>query len=282
MPESFVNQATGRCSVAGSKFWFNCNPANPLHWFKTNWIDAIHAEDEAKRKRLVYLHFTMEDNLSLTEEVKRRYRSMYVGVFYKRYIEGKWVSADGLIYDMFGSANIIKDSDVPIGMIHHPHTRRYVAIDYGTSNACAFLDIYDDGKTIWVLQEYYYSGREKGKQKTDSEYAEELTGFASSEVLFYILDPSALSFKTELRKRGLRVKEADNEVLDGIRMTASLFASRRLLVHERCKRLIAELQGYIWDEKAALRGVEQPVKVNDHACDALRYFCKTVIHPRRL
>lgn len=282
MPESFVNQATGRCSVAGSKFWFNCNPANPLHWFKTNWIDAIHAEDEAKRKRLVYLHFTMEDNLSLTEEVKRRYRSMYVGVFYKRYIEGKWVSADGLIYDMFGSANIIKDSDVPIGMIHHPHTRRYVAIDYGTSNACAFLDIYDDGKTIWVLQEYYYSGREKGKQKTDSEYAEDLTGFASSEVLFYILDPSALSFKTELRKRGLRVKEADNEVLDGIRMTASLFASRRLLVHERCKRLIAELQGYIWDEKAALRGVEQPVKVNDHACDALRYFCKTVIHPRRL
>lgn len=156
-------RATGRCSVAGSKFWFNCNPANPLHWFKTNWIDAIHAEDEAKRKRLVYLHFTMEDNLSLTEKVKRRYRSMYVGVFYKRYIEGKWVSADGLIYDMFGRANIIKDSDVPIGMIHHPHTRRYVAIDYGTSNACAFLDIYDDGKTIWVLQEYYYSGREKGK-----------------------------------------------------------------------------------------------------------------------
>ena len=282
MPESFVNQATGRCSVSGSKFWFNCNPANPLHWFKVNWIDAIEAEDEAKRKRLVYLHFTMEDNLSLTEEVKRRYRSMYVGVFYSRYIEGKWVSADGLIYDMFSKANIIKDSDVPVGMIHHPHTRRYVAIDYGTSNACAFLDIYDDGQRIWVLHEYYYSGREKGKQKTDSEYAEDLTGFANSEVLYYILDPSALSFKTELRKRGLRVKDADNEVLDGIRMTASLFASRKLLVHERCKRLIAELQGYIWDEKAALRGVEQPVKVNDHACDALRYFCKTMIHPRRL
>lgn len=282
MPESFVNQATGRCSVDGSKFWFNCNPANPLHWFKVNWIDAIHAEDEAKRKRLVYLHFTMEDNLSLTEEVKRRYRSMYVGVFYKRYIEGRWVSADGLIYDMFSDANIVKDNNVPVGMMHHPHTRRYVAIDYGTSNACAFLDIYDDGQIIWVLREYYYSGREKGKQKTDSEYAEDLTGFASSEVLYYILDPSALSFKTELRKRGLRVKDADNEVLDGIRMTASLFASGKLRVHERCQRLIGELQGYIWDEKAALRGVEQPVKVNDHACDALRYFCKTIIHPRRL
>lgn len=282
MPESFVNQATGRCSVAGSKFWFNCNPSNPMHWFKVNWIDAIHAEDAEKQKDLVYLHFTMEDNLSLTEAIKRRYRSMYVGVFYKRYIEGKWVSADGLIYDMFTEGNIVKDQDIPVGMIHHPRTRRYVAIDYGTSNACVFLDIYDDGDTIWVLHEYYYSGKEKGRQKTDSEYAEDLIAFASDEVLFYILDPSALSFKTELRKRGLRVKDADNEVLDGIRVTASLFASKKLRIHERCKRLIDELQGYIWDEKAQQRGVEQPVKVKDHACDALRYYCKTMIPPRRL
>lgn len=282
MPQSFVNQATGRCSVDGSKFWFNCNPANPMHWFKIDWIDAIGAEDEKKRKNLLYLHFTMDDNLSLTENIKARYRSMYVGVFYSRYILGQWVSADGLIYDMFTKDNIIHDSDVPVGMVHHPNTRRYVAIDYGTSNACAFLDIYDDGQKLWVLQEYYYSGREAGKQKTDSQYAEDLIHFASEEVLFYILDPSALSFKTELGKRGLRVKAADNEVLDGIRMTATLFATKRLLIHERCKRLIGELQGYIWDEKARQRGIEQPVKVNDHACDALRYFCKTIIHPRRL
>lgn len=282
MPESFVNQATGRCSVDGSKFWFNCNPANPMHWFKVNWIDPIKAEKEEKHKNLLYLHFMMDDNLSLTEEIKQRYRSMYVGVFYSRYILGKWVSADGLIYDMFTEENIVKDKDVPVGMIHHPGTRRYVAIDYGTSNACAFLDIYDDGQRIWVLYEYYYSGKEKGKQKTDSEYADDLIAFGGAEVLYNILDPSALSFKTELRKRGLRVKDADNEVLDGIRVTATLFATRRLVVHERCKRLIAELQGYIWDEKAQQRGVEQPVKVNDHACDALRYFCKTMIHQRRL
>lgn len=282
MPESFVNQATGRCSVDGSKFWFNCNPANPLHWFKVNWIDPIRSEDEEKRKRLLYLHFMMDDNLSLTEKIKQRYRSMYVGVFYNRYILGQWVSADGLIYDMFTKANIIKDADVPVGMIHHPNTRRYTSIDYGTRNATAILDIYDDGRTIWILNEYYYSGRDKMRQKTDGEYADDLIAFGGDEVLYNILDPSALSFKTELRKRGLRVKDADNEKLDGIRVTSALFATRKLLIHERCKNLIAELQGYIWDEKAAERGVEQPVDVNNHACDALRYFCKTMIHPRRL
>lgn len=282
MPESFVNQATGRCSVNGSKFWFNCNPANPLHWFKVNWIDRIDSEESEKKKDLLYLHFMMDDNLSLSEEIKDRYRSMYAGIFYKRYILGLWVSADGLIYDMFAEENVITDSDIPVGMLHHPLTRRYVAIDYGTSNACVFLDIYDDGQIIWVLHEYYYSGKEKGRQKTDYEYADDLITFANDKVIYYILDPSALSFKTELRKRGLRVKDADNEVLDGIRMTATLFANKKLRIHERCKRLRAELQGYIWDEKAQQRGIEQPIKVNDHACDALRYYCKTMVHPRRL
>lgn len=282
MPESFVNQATGRCSVDGSKFWFNCNPANPMHWFKVNWIDAIKHEDENKRKNLLYLHFTMDDNMSLTEEIKSRYKGLYSGVFYDRYILGQWAAADGLIYDMFTKANIIKDNDVPVGLVNHPTTRRYIAIDYGTSNATAFLDIYDDGQRIWVLREYYYSGKDKMRQKTDSEYADDLIAFGGEKVIFNILDPSALSFKTELKKRGLRVKEADNEVLDGIRMTSTLFATKKLLIHERCEKLIAELQGYIWDEKAQQRGIEQPVKVNDHACDALRYFCKTVVHPRRL
>lgn len=95
MPESFVNQATGRCSVDGSKYWFNCNPDGPYHWFKTDWID------KAEKKKIVYLHFTMNDNLSLSERIKKRYRSMYTGVFYKRYILGLWAVAEGIIYDMF-------------------------------------------------------------------------------------------------------------------------------------------------------------------------------------
>ena len=282
MPESFVNQATGRCSVDGSKFWFNCNPANPMHWFKIGWIDAIKLDDPEKCKNLLYLNFTMDDNLSLTDEIKARYKGLYSGVFYNRYILGQWAAADGLIYDMFTAVNIVKDSDVPVGMVNHPATRHYIAIDYGTRNATAFLDIYDDGQRIWILNEYYYSGRDKMRQKTDGEYADDLIAFGGDEVIFNILDPSALSFKTELRKRGLRVKDADNEKLDGIRVTSSLFATGKLLIHESCKNLIAELQGYVWDEKAAERGVEQPVDINNHACDALRYFCKTIVHPRRL
>ena len=95
MPESFVNQATGRCSATGSKYWFNCNPDGPRHWFKVNWID------KCDQKNILYLHFTMDDNLSLSEAIKKRYRSMYVGVFFKRYILGLWCVAEGLVYQMF-------------------------------------------------------------------------------------------------------------------------------------------------------------------------------------
>ncbi|MDR1604775.1 MAG: PBSX family phage terminase large subunit, partial [Gracilibacteraceae bacterium] len=219
MPESFVNQAIGRCSVMGSRFWFNCNPEMPMHWFKTGWIDR------AAEKRLVYLHFTMDDNRTLGDEMKERYRNMYFGVFYRRFILGQWVAADGLIYDMFDeTAHVITDADIPTGMIHHPRTRRYVGIDFGAANATACLDVYDDGQTFWVLSEYYHSGRQSMKQKTITEYADDLAVFIAPVnedtpgVSFFIIDPSALPFRLELIKRGLRVKEADNEVLDGIRV----------------------------------------------------------------
>lgn len=127
MPESFVNQATGRCSVKGSKFWFNCNPDGPYHWFKQNWIDKstgyLGKKETARRmqqaaaegkdpglKDILYLHFTMDDNLSLDEEIKARYRSMYVGVFFKRYIMGLWAAAEGIIYDMFDENKHVQDS----------------------------------------------------------------------------------------------------------------------------------------------------------------------------
>lgn len=116
MPESFVNQATGRCSVEGSKYWFNCNPDGPYHWFKTGWIDkatgylgkkktqeirekaAVENRDPGL-KEILYLHFTMDDNLSLSEKIKERYRSMYTGVFYRRYIRGLWAMAEGIIFE---------------------------------------------------------------------------------------------------------------------------------------------------------------------------------------
>lgn len=182
MPESFVNQATGRCSVDGSKFWFNCNPAGQYHWFKVNWID------KRREKHLIYLQFTMDDNLSLSERVKERYRSMYSGVFYKRYILGKWAVAEGLIYDMFDQESHviqeISDDLLP---------EYYVSCDYGTQNATAFLLWQRRAKGDWLcIDEYYYSGREKQKQKTDSEYADDLADFLDGrEIEMIILDPSA-------------------------------------------------------------------------------------------
>lgn len=167
MPESFVNQATGRCSVEGSKFWFNCNPDGPYHWFKLNWID------KRKEKQLLYLHFTMDDNLSLSEKIKTRYRNMYTGVFYKRYILGLWAMAEGIIYDMFSEAQHVKDPSLFEKLLLD--SNRYVSCDYGTQNATVFL-LWEKGTDgVWYCtKEYYYSGREEGKQKTDAEYADDL------------------------------------------------------------------------------------------------------------
>lgn len=277
MPESFVNQGTGRCSVDNSKYWFNCNPDGPMHWFNTEWIL------KAKEKNLLYLHFTMDDNLSLSEKIKQRYRKMYVGVFFKRYIQGLWAMAEGAIYDMWSEKNEIKEEEIPQ---HLKETAmRYIAIDYGTTNATVFLDIYDDDETIWIIREYYYDSKVKMAQKTDKQYADDLEDFIRSgpDPVAIILDPSAASFKAEMKYRGYIIKEADNEVLDGIRVTSTLIAQRKIkIVKDNCKRSLGDILSYVWDEKAAQRGEEKPVKQNDHGADALRYYCKTIIKAFRL
>lgn len=271
MPESFVNQATGRCSVEGSKMWFNCNPAGPLHWFKTEWID------KRERKGLLYLHFTMDDNLSLTEEIKARYRSLYAGVFYLRYIKGLWAVAEGLIYTMFS-----EECTYSSLASHIPNTaQKMIAVDYGTTNPCVFLETWDDGKTIWVEREYRWDSRSEEaqrsgrSQKTDKEYADDMADFMGirpEDQCTIIVDPSAASFIQELRSRGWVVKPADNEVLDGIRKVSTMLVSERLKVNRRkCKGLCAEMQAYVWDDKAKDRGEEKPVKQKDHGPDALRY-----------
>lgn len=268
MPESFVNQATGRCSIEGSKFWFNCNPAGPYHWFKISWID------KHKEKRLIYLHFTMDDNLSLSERVKERYRSMYSGVFYQRYILGKWAVAEGLIYDMFDKAkhviSEVKDALLP---------EYYVSCDYGTQNATVFLLWHKTISGKWICEkEYYYSGRDKHKQKTDSEYADDLDTFLNGiEIKAVILDPSATSFKAELKKRGYRVKKAKNDVENGIRFVGTCLIRELIYFMDVCEYAQKEFAGYVWDPKASEKGEDRPVKENDHVMDAVRYFCYTVI-----
>ena len=268
MPESFVNQATGRCSVDGSKFWFNCNPAGPYHWFKVNWID------KRKEKHLIYLHFTMDDNLSLSERIKERYKAMYSGVFYQRYILGKWVVAEGIIYDMFDKAkhviNEIKDTMT---------SKYYVSCDYGTQNATVFLLWQKKAMGGWVcIKEYYYSGREESRQKTDSEYADDLDVFLNGiKVEAVILDPSAASFKAELKKRGYYVKKGKNDVENGIRFVGSMLRLNKISFLACCENTIKEFASYIWDEKASERGEDKPVKEHDHAMDAVRYFCYTIM-----
>ena len=258
MPRSFVEQALARCSVKGSKMWFNCNPENPQHWFRQEWIL------QPEKHNALHLHFLMDDNPSLDEETKARYRSMYSGLFYERYILGRWVMSEGLIYDMFDpTENVYRER--PAGM--YDRSQRYIACDYGTTNPTVFLDIYDDGEHIRVDREYRWDSRKERRQKTDQEYADDFMGGTDATVL---VDPSAASFIVALRQQGVYVREADNDVLDGIRKTGVLLNRREILIHERCSGLIDELGTYLWDKKASLRGEEKPVK--DHGPDALRYF----------
>ena len=269
MPESFVNQATGRCSIKGSKFWFNCNPDSPLHWFKINWID------KAKLKKLLHLHFVMEDNLSLDEETKARYYRQYVGVFFKRFILGLWVMAEGAIYDMFTDDLLFDDGSGPNLSLWY---ERFYSCDYGTSNAFVILETIRQNGISWVVNEFYYDSKKAGRQKEDIEYVDDLIKFIDGKrYTTVVLDPSAASFKVAARRRGVRIKEADNEVLDGIRLVASLFGTKLLRVHKKCVNLRQSIAAYVWDDKARLRGEEKPVKVEDHAADGLRYYAKTIV-----
>lgn len=268
MPRSFVEQALARCSVSGSRFWFNCNPGSPEHWFYTEWVK------KTAERNILYLHFTMEDNLSLDETVKARYERMYSGVFYDRYIRGLWVSADGLIYDCFDVHQHVLQQLPPT------EGSCYISIDYGTRNPTAFLLWQrESGSQRWiVLKEYYWDGRKRMRQKTDGEYADDLRAFMDGySVRYVVVDPSAASFITELRNRGISVQQADNKVLDGIRTVSELLKSGQLAVHQSCTNTIREFRSYIWDDKAAAQGVDKPVKENDHAMDALRYFVSTVL-----
>jgi len=267
MPQSFANQATGRCSVDGSKFWFNCNPDGPYHWFKTEWIDKVN------EKNLIYLHFTMDDNLSLSDRIKARYRSMYSGVFYQRYIEGLWTVAEGVIFDMFDKAKHVYNQLVQFT------GENYISIDYGTQNATVFL-LWQKGKDgIWYCtKEYCYSGRDEKKQKTDKEYVDDLVDFSKGYTIKrVIVDPSAASFIAEMSKQGFKIQKAKNDVLDGIRLVGTLLNEKAIAFHKDCENTIREFSAYVWDDKATQRGEDKPTKENDHAMDAVRYFCYTVL-----
>ena len=272
MPRSFVEQALARCSVEGSKFWFNCNPDSPEHWFYKEWIQ------KHKKKNALYLHFTMEDNNSLSEKVKKRYENMYSGVFYDRFIRGLWVVAEGLVYPRFSKADNVTE-DIPESGTY------YISIDYGTLNPfSAGLWCVSDGKAVRI-KEYYHSGRDTKRQLTDEEYhaaLEKLIQYTDSEGILQeyeidrvVIDPSAASFIACMRRHGkFRVKHAVNTVIDGIRNVTSMLNSQRLFIHSSCKDSIKEFGLYSWDDKAQ---EDKVIKENDHAMDDIRYFVNTIL-----
>ena len=265
MPQSFVNQALARCSVDGAKLWFSCNPGSPQHWFYLEWIQ------KHKERNALYLHFEMADNPSLSEKTLERYRSQYSGVFYDRYILGKWVLAEGLIYPMFGQDNIT--DEIP------ESGEYYISCDYGTLNPfSAGLWCVTDKKAVRI-REYYYSGREKQSSKTDEEYYTELEKLAGElPVESVIVDPSAASFIETIRRHGrFSVRKAKNDVLDGIVTTSRYIKSGQIQICSCCKDAIREFGLYRWDDKAT---EDKPIKENDHAMDDIRYFCQTVLRYR--
>ena len=266
MPRSFVEQALARCSVSGSKMWFNCNPDNPAHWFYNEWIK------KAKEKHALYVHFTMDDNPSLSESLKERYKRLYSGTFYERFVLGKWTASQGVVYPMFSEKKHVYSGDV--------QCEKYViSCDYGTVNPSSFgLWGLSDG--VWYrLKEYYYSSKREGISRTDEEHYTALEQLAGDrDISKIIVDPSAASFIECIRRHGrFRVVKAENDVISGIRNVSTALGENRLRFHESCRDIIREFHLYSWNEKS---GTDVPIKENDHAMDDMRYFVADIMKDR--
>lgn len=262
MPRSFVEQAAARCSVAGAKLWFSCNPSSCEHWFYKEWVA------QAAQKRLLRLHFTMEDNPSLSQQVRARYRRLYTGVFYRRFVLGQWCAAQGRIYDFDESKHVRSDYDTT--------GRWYISVDYGVHNPfSAGLWCVKKGVAVRV-REYYHNGRASGQLCTDEDYyqaLEELAGDRPVEKL--IIDPSAASMIALIRRKGrFSLRKAKNAVLPGIRLVGSLLQQGRLLIDPGCTDTIREFGLYCWEDDGCR---DVPRKQNDHAMDDIRYFCMSVM-----
>lgn len=263
MPRSFVEQALARCSVSGSKMWFNCNPDNPAHWFYNEWIK------KTEKKNALYLHFTMDDNPSLSDEVRKRYERLYSGAFYDRFVLGKWTASEGIVYSMFSSENHVCN--------HVPDCEKYVvSCDYGTVNPTS-MGLWGLHDGIWYrIKEYYYSSRKEGISRTDEEHYKALEILADGKnITKVIIDPSASSFIECIKRHGkFRTVKADNDVVAGIRRVSTALKENKIMFHESCVDIIREFSLYRWNDKA---GADVPVKENDHAMDDMRYFVSDML-----
>ena len=266
MPRSFVEQACARCSVAGSKLWFNCNPEGPQHWFYLTWIQ------QARKRNMLHLHFTMADNNSLAPAIKARYEGLYSGVFYDRYIRGLWVVAEGLVYTMFNKEFHIVLTEP------RPYDKYYISCDYGTVNPTS-MGLWGRANGKWYrMREYYFNSRKEGRQRTDEEHYKALEDLAGAlRITAVIVDPSAASFIETIRRHGqFRVEKAANAVVDGIRNVATRLQSGEMFICDCCTDCIREFGLYRWDEKST---ADRPIKEDDHSMDDARYFVHKVFAP---
>ena len=258
MPRSFVEQAIARCSVPGSRLWFNCNPEGPQHWFYQEWVLR------ARERKALRLHFTMADNPALSPRIRERYERAYTGVFYRRFVLGEWTAARGLIYDFFDperdAAEVPADLEGPWR----------ISVDYGTSNPASF-GLWGRKGGIWYrVEEFYYDSHRAGRQRTDGEYADDLEHLAAGRAIQrVIVDPSAASFIELLRRRGFSVVKADNAVADGLRVTADYLRRGRIRICRGCRDCLREMALYCWEDRG---GRDAPRKEHDHAMDEMRYF----------
>lgn len=272
-PESFIVEAMARTAVSSDRriFW-TLNPTFPSHYIYQKFLDRWEGQPGYRR-----YHFTLDDNLAMTEERKAQLASQFSGRYKSIYILGLRVAATGAIYDNFNRSEIVyKTADEDLW--DRPH---YIACDYGTVNPCVFIECTISEKgVIYVLREYRWDSRVKMSQKTDAAYVNDMIDFAGRPDAcesIIVVDPSAVSFITALQVEGFFVKPANNDVINGIMRLSSLIGQKRLRIHESCVGLISEMEGYSWDEKSVNSGVEKPLKVRDHGPDALRYYVNTCL-----
>lgn len=258
-----MEQALARCSVEGSTFWFNCNPEHPQHWFYREWIQ------NAAKKNALYLHFQMEDNPSLSEAMLERYRGLYSGPFYRRFVLGEWVAAEGLVYPFMTQEQFCP---VPQGTLE----RYVISCDYGTVNPSSF-GLWGSQNGCWYrIAEYYYDSRREGFQRTDEEHYAGLCQLAGGrKIECVVADPSAASFMAVIRRHGeFRVIPAKNDVLDGIRQVAAALKAGQLRICDVCTDAMREFALYRWSYDSTR---DAPIKENDHAMDDIRYFTATIL-----
>lgn len=268
MPRTFAEQAVARCSAPGAKFWFNCNPEHPQHWFYTEWIQ------KAAEKNALYLHFSMTDNPALSPQVRARYERLYSGVFYERFVRGRWVAAEGLVYpDAAAGAYTKAPPDETAADCW------YLSCDYGTVNPFS-LGLWGRFDGVWYrVDEFYHDAKRAGTQYTDEEYYAALRTLAGSRpIRGVVVDPSAASFLTCIRRHGdYTAIPAKNDVIAGIRAVQEMLRSKTLFISPVCKDTLREFSLYAWDLSA---GADRVKKEFDHAMDDLRYFVATVLTRR--